>query len=99
MAVRSDGEMTRARSVAAGLHVVLEGGWQGLNYRTVAAKLSDVTWQTVKHHYKTRPQLIGAVRDHMQTCIARDSQFRRQHPEKVEKVVERLTELEEISAV
>lgn len=95
MSVRSDGKMTRTRIRAAGLHVALEKGWQGLTFKAVAEKLPDVSWQTVKHHYKTHGGLMAAVREHVEDMLTND-QFKRQHAKIMEQLAERLQELRDI---
>lgn len=92
--IRSDGQMTRVRCRAAGLHVVIEDGWQALTFKAVAGKLPDVSWQTVKHHFKTHGQLLEATREHMRDMVQPGSQFGRQNAELVPAVEARLAELE-----
>lgn len=62
--VRTDGELTRARICAAGLHLVIDRDWQAVTFRDIAGRLTDVSWQTVKHHFKTLAELHRAVLDH-----------------------------------
>lgn len=91
MSVRADGKMTRARIRAAGLVVVLEKGWPGLTFKAVAGELPDVSWQTVKHHFKTMGGLQAEVYKHMAECQA-NRQFKSQNPEKMKPLKARMGE-------
>lgn len=94
--IRSDGQMTRARVRAAGLQVVVNGGWEALTFKTVG--LADVSWQTVKHHFRTLAGLREAVAAHMRDVL--DSpEGRRNLGASVVRIVRlRLEQLEQVAA-
>ncbi len=67
--VRSDGRMTRARIVAGGLELAAIG-WEKVTFQALADQFADITWQGIKHHYRTVPSLQVAILEHARHVVA-----------------------------
>lgn len=74
--IRSDGRLTRARILAAGLDLAAVHGWETVKFQSISAELGDVSWQNVKHHYSNLAALHAAIVQHGREVLEVDARGR-----------------------